>query len=62
MTDTTPFLMFCGPHSGQAEEAIRFYVSLFKNSNIHSIDRYGENEQQLQGAVRLARFTLSGRD
>ena len=62
MTETTPFLLFCGPHSGQAEEAITFYVSLLKNSQIIAIDRYGANELEPEGTVRLARFTLAGRE
>ncbi len=62
MTDTTPFLMFCGPHKGQAEEAITFYVSLLKNSQIIAIDRYGANAPEPAGTVRLARFTLAGRE
>ena len=62
MMETTPFLMFCGPHGGQAEEAITFYLSLFKNSQIIAIDRYGANEQEPEGTVRLARFTLAGRE
>ena len=62
MTETTPFLMFCGPHGGQAEEAITFYVSLLKNSQIIAIDRYGPNEHEPEGTVRLARFTLAGRE
>jgi len=62
MTDTTPFLLFCGPHKGQAEEAITFYVSLLKNSQIIAIDHYGANEPEPEGTVRLARFTLAGRE
>ena len=45
MTETTTFLMFCGPHTGQAEEAITLYISLLKNSEIIAIDRYGANER-----------------
>ncbi|HET9905255.1 MAG TPA: VOC family protein [Anaerolineales bacterium] len=62
MTETTPFLMFCGPHKGQAEEAITLYVSLLKSSQIIAIDRYGANEHEPEGTVRLARFTLAGRE
>jgi predicted 3-demethylubiquinone-9 3-methyltransferase (glyoxalase superfamily) len=62
MTETTPFLMFCGPHSGQAEEAITFYVSLIKDSQIIAIDRYGANGQEPQGTVRQAHFTMAGRE
>ena len=62
MTDTTPFLMFCGPHAGQAEEAITFYLSLLKDSRIIAMDRYGANEQEPEGMLRMARFTLAGRE
>ena len=62
MTETTTFLMFCGPHKGQAEEAITFYISLLKNSEIIAMDRYGANEAEPEGTVRLARFTLAGRE
>ena len=62
MTETTPFLMFCGPHAGQAEDAIKFYVSLLTNSQIVAIDRYGANESEPEGTVRLARFILAGRE
>jgi len=34
-----PFLMFVGKQHGRAEEAIKFYVSLFKNSKIGKIER-----------------------
>jgi len=34
----TPFLWF----DNQAEEAAKFYTSIFKNSKIVSITRYGE--------------------
>jgi predicted 3-demethylubiquinone-9 3-methyltransferase (glyoxalase superfamily) len=62
MTETTTFLMFCGPHKGQAEEAITFYISLLKNSEIIAMDRYGANEAEPKGTVRLARFSLAGRE
>jgi len=54
--------MFCGPHKGQAEEAITFYISLLKNSEIIAMDRYGANEAEPEGTVRLARFSLAGRE
>ena len=62
MTETTPFLTFCGPHAGQAEDAIQFYVSLLDNSHMIAMDRYGANESEPEGTVRLARFTLAGRE
>lgn len=50
------FLMF----SGQAEEAMNFYVSLFEHSQITSIKRYGPNEAGAEGTVEVATFTLHG--
>jgi predicted 3-demethylubiquinone-9 3-methyltransferase (glyoxalase superfamily) len=52
----TTFLMF----SGQAEEAMNFYVSLFDQSEIVSIKRYGPNEPGAEGSVQQATFTLGG--
>ncbi len=52
----TTFLMF----SGQAEEAIDFYVALFEDSKILEIARYGANEMGKEGTVRLATFSLNG--
>ena len=50
MKDMTPFLMF----AGQAEEAMRFYVSLFPNSEITSITRYGTEEEIDAVVAKLA--------
>ena len=38
MQKITPFLWF----DGKAEEAMNFYLSIFKNSKIVSVTRYGE--------------------
>jgi predicted 3-demethylubiquinone-9 3-methyltransferase (glyoxalase superfamily) len=62
MTETTPFLLFCGPHAGQAEEAIKFYTSLIKGSQITSIQRHGPNSFEPEGMVMQAFFTLAGRE
>ncbi len=40
-TQVTPFLMF----EGKAEEAMRFYISLFPASQVVSIVRYGVSRQ-----------------
>jgi pimeloyl-ACP methyl ester carboxylesterase len=56
MQKTTTFFMFVGEQFGKAEEAIQFYVSLFKNSQILTIARYGPGEQ---GAL-CARLSWSG--
>ena len=39
----TPSLMFVGEQCGNAEEAIRFYTSVFHNSHIGNILKYGED-------------------
>src|SRR5437764_12479237 len=56
MQKITPFLWF----DGQAEEAMRFYVSIFKNSSIGSISRYGEAGPGPKGSVMFASFQLEG--
>jgi predicted 3-demethylubiquinone-9 3-methyltransferase (glyoxalase superfamily) len=60
MQDLVPFLMFCGDHHGKAEEAVRWYCSLFPDSRVVSVDRYGPEDGQPQGAVRLANFEVGG--
>lgn len=52
-----PFLMF----EGKAEEAMNFYVSLFENSAITAIERYGPQGPGAEGSVIHATFTLAGR-
>jgi predicted 3-demethylubiquinone-9 3-methyltransferase (glyoxalase superfamily) len=52
----TPFLMF----EGRAEEAINFYMSLFGNSEIVAIQRYGAEGPGPEGSVVHATFTLNG--
>ena len=54
----TTHLMF----EGAAEEAITFYTSLFGDSEITQVERYGPGEQGKEGTVKLASFTLAGRD
>lgn len=52
----TTFLMF----TGQAEEAMTFYTSLFENSAITSIQRYGPEGPGAEGSVLHATFSLAG--
>ncbi len=52
------FLMF----EGKAEEAINFYISVFKLSQINNIDRYGVNEAGPEGSVKTAVFTIKGQE
>jgi predicted 3-demethylubiquinone-9 3-methyltransferase (glyoxalase superfamily) len=45
---------------GKAEEAMNLYTSLFKDSAIISISRYGAKEAGTEGTVRHATFTIHG--
>ena len=55
----TTFLMF---QDGNAEEAMNFYISLFDNSEIVNITRYGANEAGKEGTVIHAIFSLNGQE
>lgn len=52
----TPLLMY----EGEAEEAMEFYVSLFDESGIDEIRRYGPDESGVEGTVEQATFTVAG--
>ena len=54
----SPFLMFVGKQHDRAEEAIRFYVSLFNNSKIGRVERYGAGDAEPEGTIKHARFSL----
>jgi len=58
MQKITPFLWF----DDQAEEAARFYVSIFRNSRLGAISRYGEAGPGPKGTVMVARFELEGQE
>jgi predicted 3-demethylubiquinone-9 3-methyltransferase (glyoxalase superfamily) len=51
-----PLLMF----DDQAEEAAKFYTSIFEDSKIVSVDRYGEEGPGPEGKVMVAVFELAG--
>ena len=58
----TPTLMFTGDVAGKAEEAIRFYASVFHDAAVlEPIFRYGAGEEpDKEGTVRHAGFKLEG--
>jgi predicted 3-demethylubiquinone-9 3-methyltransferase (glyoxalase superfamily) len=62
MQKITPFLWF----DHQAEEAANFYVSVFKNSRIKNVARYGETGAEVsgraQGSVMTVTFELAGQE
>src|SRR5258708_39838422 len=63
MQKTTNFLMFVGDKCGKAGEAIKFYTSLFKNSEIKNIEYFKAGEPGgKEGAVKHAVFTLAGQE
>ena len=57
----TPCLMFSGNHHLKSEEAINFYLSVFKNSEIVQLERY-QAGQGPEGAVVHCKFTLNGQE
>lgn len=58
MQKITPFLWF----DGKAEEAMKFYTSIFKNSKAGKVSRYGEAGPGPKGSVMSATFTLDGQE
>jgi len=58
MQKITPFLWF----DGNAEEAMNFYVSIFKNSRVVNVTRYGDAGPGPKGTVMSATFQLEGQD
>jgi predicted 3-demethylubiquinone-9 3-methyltransferase (glyoxalase superfamily) len=58
MPKIVPFLWF----NDQAEAAMDFYISIFKNSRVTGVSRYGEAGPGPKGAVMVATFQLEGQD
>jgi predicted 3-demethylubiquinone-9 3-methyltransferase (glyoxalase superfamily) len=58
MQKITPFLWF----DDKAEEAMNFYVSIFKNSKVVNITRYGDEGPGPRGAVMTTTFQLDGQN
>ena len=62
MQKITPFLWF----NTQAEEAVKFYISIFKNSRIVDVARYGEAGAEVsgrpKGSVMTVQFQLEGQE
>jgi len=58
MQKITPFLWF----DGNAEEAMNFYVSVFKNSTVVNIRRYGKAGPGKEGSVMTGTFQIEGQE
>jgi predicted 3-demethylubiquinone-9 3-methyltransferase (glyoxalase superfamily) len=57
----TPALLFVGEQAGQAEEALRYYASIFPDSEVGPILRYEKGEApEQEGTVKQAAFRLAG--
>jgi predicted 3-demethylubiquinone-9 3-methyltransferase (glyoxalase superfamily) len=54
----TPFLWF----DDNAEEAMNFYVSIFKDSEVLSVQRYGDAGPGSEGTVMTGTFRLAGQE
>jgi predicted 3-demethylubiquinone-9 3-methyltransferase (glyoxalase superfamily) len=58
MKKITPFLMF----NDKLEEALDLYSSIFKNSKVENITRYGEEGPGPEGTIMSATFQLEGQE
>jgi predicted 3-demethylubiquinone-9 3-methyltransferase (glyoxalase superfamily) len=59
----TPAIMFVGNVCGRAEEAIRFWTSVFPEASVDSIMRFGKGEEPDQeGTIKYATFSLFGEE
>jgi len=58
MQKITPFLWF----DNNAEEAMKFYTSIFKNSKIVNVSRYGEAGPGPKGTVMVGTFQIEGQE
>jgi predicted 3-demethylubiquinone-9 3-methyltransferase (glyoxalase superfamily) len=54
--------MFVQKKAGKAEEAMRFYISLFPDSTITMISRYSKGDRDVEGTINHAEFTLAGQE
>lgn len=59
----TPVIMFVGSVAGKAEEAVKFYTSVFKDAKVDNILRYGKGEEpDKAGTIKYAAFQLLGQE
>jgi predicted 3-demethylubiquinone-9 3-methyltransferase (glyoxalase superfamily) len=57
----TPSLMFTNTQTGNAEQAIQFYTSIFEDSSTIGIMRYSAIDTDVEGTVKHAQFKLGKR-
>ena len=56
------FLMYGDKMNGRAEEAVKYYVSLFPNSHVDALHHFEAGEPGDLGTVKHAKFTLNGEE
>jgi len=54
-----PLLMFCGDHQNQAEAALEFYRSVFRNSSTDFVARYEPGQAHTEATIVHSRFRLN---
>jgi predicted 3-demethylubiquinone-9 3-methyltransferase (glyoxalase superfamily) len=59
MTTARPFLMFQG---GTAQAALDLYFATFPDSRLVRVERYAEGDRGPAGTIKVAVFTLCGRE
>ena len=59
MTTARPFLMFQG---GRAQAALDLYFATFPDSGMVRVERYGHGDPGPAGTIKVAVFTLCGRE
>lgn len=59
MTTARPFLMF---QDGVAQAALDLYFATFPDCRMVSVERYAEGEPGPEGTIKVALFTLCGRE
>ena len=58
MPNLTPFLWY----ENQAEDAMNFYLSIFKNARSLGVDRWGPGSPFPEGTVLMARVEIEGQE
>ena len=55
-----PSLLYVGKVAGKAEEAIKYYTSIFPDSKIGTLSRYGKGGSDPEGTINYGPFSLAG--
>ena len=55
-----PAILFVKKSFGKAEEAIKYYIKVFKNSKVNHIEKYKKGQDVKEGTVMYSSFVLEG--